>query len=255
MPWFAHSLCTVGEVGTVKIKTDTTPKLEDWGVHCMFVGYSLMHPTGCYRMYNPKTHRVCVSHNVMWLHRMFYQNDSKEMAMGQITVGNWFKNPQGTSRSIEVGEGISEASDQENYNTVDMPIIENDVEEQSTEDAQEIQEEMTTPSTNYITVSGRASWPPACLIEEMGEAALTTAEQNYYFALSELNDKWEYGSGITNTHELKVMNFHEVMASPDKKEQEASVHESMIKWSKTKFGTLWTSTSFQKALILLIPCG
>ena len=42
---FACSLCTVGEVGTVKIKTDTTPKLEDQGVHCMFVGYSLAHPT------------------------------------------------------------------------------------------------------------------------------------------------------------------------------------------------------------------
>ena len=42
--------------------------------------------------------------------------------------------------------------------------------------------------------------------------------------------KWEYewvgagiGSGITNTHELKVMSYHEVMASPDEKEWEASV--------------------------------
>ena len=29
MPRFAHSLHMVGEVGKVKIKTDTTPKLED----------------------------------------------------------------------------------------------------------------------------------------------------------------------------------------------------------------------------------
>ena len=76
-----------------------------------------------------------------------------------------------------MGEGISEASDQENHNTVDTPIIENDVEEQSTEEIQENQEQVTAPSTNYVvTVSGRESWPPAHLIEEMGEAALTAAE-------------------------------------------------------------------------------
>ena len=57
------------------------------------------------------------------------------------------------------------------------PIIENDAEEQSTEEIQENQEQVTAPSTNYVlTASGRASWPPACLIKEMGEAALTTAE-------------------------------------------------------------------------------
>ena len=175
----------------------------------MFVGYSLTHPTGCYRMYDPKTHRVHVSCDMVWLHSMYYQKNSKELVMDQIAVGNWCKNPQGMSRFIEVGEGIPEASDQENYNIVDNPIIENDLEEQSREDDQESQEETTaTPTTNYITASGRVSRPLACLIEEMGEAALTVAEQNYYFALSELNDEWEYGcvgagigSGITNTHE------------------------------------------------------
>ena len=51
---FAHCLCTVGEAGTVKIKMDTIPKLEDQGVHWLFVGYSLTHPSGCYRMYDPE---------------------------------------------------------------------------------------------------------------------------------------------------------------------------------------------------------
>ena len=53
MPGFAQNLQTVGEAGT-KTKMDTTPKLEGCGVHCLFVGYSLTHPTWCYRMYNPK---------------------------------------------------------------------------------------------------------------------------------------------------------------------------------------------------------
>ena len=52
---FACSVHTVGEASTVKIKTDTTPKLEDHGVHCLFVGYSLTHPNECYIMYDHKT--------------------------------------------------------------------------------------------------------------------------------------------------------------------------------------------------------
>ena len=128
-------------------------------------------------MYDLKTHRVHLSCDVAWLHRMYYQKNSKQLVRNQITVGNWYRNPQGKSRFIEVGEGISEASNQGNYNNVDNPIIENDAEEQSTEDEQESQAETTAmPTTNYITASGRASQPPAHLIEEMGEAALTAAE-------------------------------------------------------------------------------
>ena len=40
------------------------------------------------------------------------------------------------------------------------------------------------------------------------------------------------GSGILNTHELKVMSFHEAMASADKKEWEVSVqqeHDPMVR--------------------------
>ena len=57
----ACSLHTVGEASTVKVKTDTSPKLEDCGVHCLFVAYSLTHPTSCYRMYDPKTHKVHIA--------------------------------------------------------------------------------------------------------------------------------------------------------------------------------------------------
>jgi hypothetical protein len=35
--WVDH-IRTFGEAGTVKIKTDTTPKLHDRGVQCMFAG-------------------------------------------------------------------------------------------------------------------------------------------------------------------------------------------------------------------------
>jgi hypothetical protein len=42
-PNFTNHLCTWGEARTMKIKTRTTPKLDDQGVQCMFVGYTLGH--------------------------------------------------------------------------------------------------------------------------------------------------------------------------------------------------------------------
>ena len=70
---FLDYLHTIGEAGTVKITSDTTPKLQDCGIHCIFVGYALNPPEGCYRMYDPATHRVRQSRDVVWLHRMFYE--------------------------------------------------------------------------------------------------------------------------------------------------------------------------------------
>ena len=80
---------------------------------------------------------------------------------------------------------------------------------------------------------------PACLIKKISEAALTAAEQNYYFAPSELLEENEFGcvgagigSGIDNTNKLKVLSFEEAMASTDKMNWQASVdceHECIIK--------------------------
>jgi hypothetical protein len=39
LPKWTKHLKTWGEAGTVKTKTDTTPKLADRGITCMFVGF------------------------------------------------------------------------------------------------------------------------------------------------------------------------------------------------------------------------
>ena len=108
-PGFAWNLCTVGKPGKIKIKTDTTPKLEGCGVHCLFVGYSLTHPTMCYRMYDLKMHRVYITCDVVWLHHMFYQKTYSvgELNTDHISVGNWSHKTQGVSQFIEVGEEIT----------------------------------------------------------------------------------------------------------------------------------------------------
>ena len=107
----ACSLSTVGQAGTVKIKNDTMPKLDDCGVHCLFVGYLLTHPSECYRMYYLKMHRVHISCNIIWVHHRFYQklNTAGEFNTDPITVGNWARNPQVVLWFIEVGRELQKA--------------------------------------------------------------------------------------------------------------------------------------------------
>ena len=78
----------------------------------------------------------------------------------------------------------------------------------------------------------------------MGETALTAAEQNYYFALSEYLDWGEYGcvsagigSGILNTNELKVIGYDEAMQRKDRKQWLKSINEEYDRMIKNK---VWT---------------
>ena len=89
-PKFVKYLHTIGEAGTVKITNDTTPKLQDHGIHCIFVGYTENHPEICYQMYDPATHRVHQSHDMVWLHRMFHEkrNNNSELNTNNVSVGN-----------------------------------------------------------------------------------------------------------------------------------------------------------------------
>jgi hypothetical protein len=41
----------------------------------MFVGYAENHSHDCYRMWNPATKLITETRDVIWLHRMYYQND------------------------------------------------------------------------------------------------------------------------------------------------------------------------------------
>ena len=82
LKWVKH-LRTWGESGTVKIKTNTTPKIADRGIQCIFVGYSKDHDGDCYEMWYPKTNRVYTTRDVIWLNRMYY---TKEVVEGTRVV-------------------------------------------------------------------------------------------------------------------------------------------------------------------------
>ena len=75
-PKFAKHLRTWGEAGVVTTKTKTTPKLNDRGTTCVFVGYSTDHARDCYDMWNPETGKVYQTHDVIWLRHMYYSKPS-----------------------------------------------------------------------------------------------------------------------------------------------------------------------------------
>jgi hypothetical protein len=72
-PKWMKFLRTWGEAGTVKVKTKTTPKLSDRGVHCIFIGYADDHDGDVYRMWNPKTERVHITRDVIWMKQMKFK--------------------------------------------------------------------------------------------------------------------------------------------------------------------------------------
>ena len=257
-PKFVKYLRTIGEAGTVKITCDTTPKLQDRGIHCIFVGYALNHPEGCYRMYDPATHRVRQSRDVVWLHRMFYEkrNNNAELNTKNVSVGNWLNNGEGEHRFVEVGEGVIEdQSTTVHQEEVNDPGPINDEVEENNQVGNSNNNDVQPNSNNNnnmstVTTSGRISRQPARLIEEMGETALTAAEQNYYFALSEY---LEYGcvgagigSGIANTNELKVIGYDKAMQKKDKSKWMSSINEEHDRMLKNKVWMVVTKKDVPK---------
>ena len=249
-PKFVKYLCTIGKAGTVKIPSDTTPKLQDCGIHCIFVGYALNHPEGCFRMYDPATHRVRQSRDVVWLHRMFYgkRNNNTELNSNNVSVGNWLNNGDGEHRFVDVGEGVIEDQsttvhqEEKNYpGPINDEVEENNPVGNSNNNG--VQPGVNNNNRNNnnastVTTSGRISRQPTRLIKEMGETALTAAEQNYYFALSEYLEYGyvgaSIGSGIANTNELKVIGYDEAMQRKDKNEWVISINEEHDRMMKNK---------------------
>lgn len=224
-PSFAKHLRTWGEAGTVKTRGKMTPKLADRGTQCMFVGYALDHAGDCYRMWDPKTGRIHVTRDIIWLKRMFFKPEVTPMLDSGVVIE--FDREHDTN--VEAGEGT----------TTDVVEPSTD----TTENVEENVDENTLPtsennSTMAVTRSGRTIQPPRRLIEEMGavsyEVELSDAEKAYYDAMKTYPEEYPcelslvgagIGGGFTNTNELHVMKYNEAMASADKEKFEKAVEE------------------------------
>jgi hypothetical protein len=186
-PAFAKYLHTWGEAGTVTLKLKMTPKVKDQGVQCMFVGYALDHLSDTYRMWNPFTGGINESHDIIWLHRMYYSKPSKpgkEIAPIRFSVIDDDDNEPEPIPIQEAEEG---------------EIIENEpyqgVYESDSDNEEDNESESEDEEPNVITTqSGRTVKPAMHLIEETRyvgrdeldsdiDIGLTQAEINYYEAM------------------------------------------------------------------------
>jgi hypothetical protein len=125
-PEFSEYLRTWGEVGTVKIKTNATPKIGDRGIQCMFVRYSLDHTA---EMWNPATsRRVHQTRDVIWLNHMYYNRKEPavniviEPEMEPIIVYH-------THNPVIAGSGEGNDNDDDNQPTTDENNTINDDED------------------------------------------------------------------------------------------------------------------------------
>ena len=234
LPNFTKYLRTWGEAGTVKIKTDTSPKLNDKGVQCVFVGYDLNHPGDCYIMYNPKTDKRLISRDVIWLRRMYYHNEEPdEMITGSPKVAVI------TNVNPEVGEDGDDLSIQ------DEDVDEVVEEEEKPDDKGENNNEQNENENKNVarSRSGRTIKAPNRLIEEIGylinDLALTSVENRYTRELESIAEEQTeeevacvgagIGGGFTHTNELKPMKYDEAMNGPDADKWRKAVEEEKEK--------------------------
>jgi hypothetical protein len=247
-PAFAQHLRTWGEAGTVKIKSKTSPKLYDKGIHCMFVGYTSDHPGDCYRMFDPKTNGIRVTRDVIWLKRMFFNKPSNNREL--ITDEVMFEvTRDGSVIALDEQEENEQDQEQEqnepNDNDNPTEILEDESEEDGEGGTDSNDSEMeTTPPATTKTSSGRQINQPKWMGDY--ELGMSAAEITYYKAMKVLSEDLGVemgligaemdcseacligaglGDGISNTNELKILSFDEAMKQPDRLEWEKSVAE------------------------------
>ena len=71
-----NNLRTFGELGIVKTASKTQSKIVNRGEACIFVGYPSNHPSSTYRMLNLRTHKVIISRDIIWMHKMHGEDKS-----------------------------------------------------------------------------------------------------------------------------------------------------------------------------------
>jgi len=213
----------------------------------MFVGYATNHDGDVYRMWNSETDRVMISRDVIWLKRMFFENVSPEVVeVGpSIEEGATLDTEDGTADGA--ADGTKVGTD-EGTKVGAKDGTKEGAEKGITFDTGDETEEETVPTETdgkqmrrgRTTRSGRSTYRPARLTDEMNCAELTFAEKNYYSILE--NEEIAcvgsgVGGGFSNTSELKVMKYKETMKTKERDKWAKAVeeeHQRMLKYKVWK---------------------
>jgi hypothetical protein len=244
------------------VKTKTTPKIEDCGVQCIFVGYALGHTGDTYRMWDPKTGGIHVSRDIIWLNQMYYKNANDpeyvELNVNPMNVQADEEDvAESSSHSTDDDANVEEAdkdkveADKEEADKDEVEADEEEADEDEVEADEEADEENVIndidgePETNVEadteeepvatrTRSGRAVNCPRRFLDELGAGTfdiLTLAEKQYFSRLDEIGCfsmglvGAGVGGGFQDTHELHVMKYEQAMKSKDQKSWETAVKE------------------------------
>jgi hypothetical protein len=222
LPKWSHHLRTWGESGTVKIKTDTTPKIADRGIQCMFVGYSKDHDGDCYDMWYPKTNKVYTTRDVIWLNKMYYNSDdNKVMRVTSGIEGVVLPSTMDDSNNEDKkDEDNKEDGDEDNENdNVNNPV--------ESDDGGDKPSGMTRSGAQFreIAATNIVSNP----------VQLTDVEIQYMKYMTTFGEIACVGAGLGGgfkyTTELHVMKYDEAMRTPDVAEWNQAVedeHQRMI---------------------------
>ena len=266
-PAFAQHLRTWGEAGTVKLKTDTTPKMHTKGVACVFVGYTNDHAGDCYRMWNPISNMIHETRDVLWLNRMYFKRPTPhpEMLMdplAPIEAGERANTPPPTTAT----ENVTEETEEEDVVEEEEEVPEEDFLPNKFGGLEEEEEASMAPSEasegdeiQVRTSSGRTVKPNKRYIETAEFATsderlelvrqpfgLTDAEVRFYDMIMNLQQTKDaelacvgagLGGGFQNTKELHVLKYDEAMKTEDKPKWEEAVkaeHDKMVKFKVWK---------------------
>ena len=260
--WAATGLIkTFGEAGIVKRGKGS--KLQDRGVPMIFVGYAANHAHDCYRMWNPVSKQITETRDVIWLHRMYYQNDvsgigllpriklheehilsdaMRVMYPGLLEAGG--SDPvlnRSDWESEDTPPPIKECEDNSHGDSVHEDREGDDSDEESTEsnkssDSTHTDVSQTEPEDKhneelYRTRYGRVPkqrdlYQPGTVMMEMGAMV---AEMNLMANGMDSKSTHEVmmvgatGEGFDNTNELRVMTYDEAIREPDAKEWQLEI--------------------------------
>jgi hypothetical protein len=219
------------------------------------VDYAPNHAGDVYDMWDPTTNCIHTTRNVIWLQHMFYKQPQHIGPKLAITPANDFYIED--AADIRAGESVTPRAEAPQTRTVNQEApLQTTATEGEDNEAQPVDENYYNAQTEVIdnttpqplTRSGRASNPPARLIETINmaqanelnavaaefEISLTAAEEKYYAAMKDLGELALVGAAGKNyftTKQLKPMKYDEAMATEDADKWDKAIaeeHERMV---------------------------
>jgi hypothetical protein len=210
----------------------------------VFVGYAENHAADCYRMWYPNTRKVTESRDVIWLHRMYYQdiigNDIAILPDIRITV------PELSNEDTMVlprggVDPVSDESDIENELaslTCDDVKLEQDSKLEAREgiDDDTVNTEASNSESSKQSVVKTRSGRQVKFPRKYDGFEMTAAEirliqlEQMNETTSEVSLIGATGEGFSHTTELHVMNYKQAMLSKEANDWQIEVDKELIVW-------------------------